>query len=308
LALIAARIPDVDGFSYGEMTPSSYWPLSDEALGVSRSLLRDGSWLGEVSVSYAGEHTADAWAAFVDANHDAVEVLRSQPVPYEDGRLAVLVTSAPSWAKIGSELVLTAVVEPNWVGLWYHDGLVWGVGGFIEAIGYAESLIALQQSTGSLAEPTDVDLSVLEGPLGQLAIEHDGIQYVDYPHEDLLDQVLQFAPCANHATIHTVHPSDDPDPIFRVDEDDLVLTMVMWSDIDGCDGGASLVDTLLAENPGTNASEIAGIPAVIGPDNSWMAFVRNDGVLVEAFGVNRSVPDAYRPLLEAIAAAPFELT
>jgi hypothetical protein len=301
---LAQALPTISGYSYGDILPFSFWDLGEGSTGISRPVLADGAWVAEVSVASAGSATGEAWSAFVDDHHSELSVLRDEPKMAGDELVVLAMNGVPAWEPIDDELVLHAVEDPDWAGVWYHDGLVWGVSGpEAQARVYAEHLIGQQAATGSEPEPEQTDIDVLEGPLTELAVEVPGFMYVDAPHEQVLDTLWQLGDCQDHLSQHTIHPADDPDPIYTVDDDDILVTMTLWSDLPGCDSGQWFVTDLI-DNRGFVPVEGGAAASIDGTAIVWVA---ETGVMVQAIGADVAALESYRPVLEAIAEASFTL-
>jgi hypothetical protein len=300
LEQLTQALPTISGYSYGDVLPISFWDLGEGSEGMSRPVLVDGAWVGEVSVASAGSSTAEAWSAFVNDHHSELAVLGGEPVESGEALAVVSNLGVPAWEQIDDELVLHALVDPDWAGVWYHDGLVWGVSGpETQARVYAERLIEQQAVTGSEPEPEQTDIDVLEGPLAELAVEVPGFMYVDVPHQQVLDTLRQLGACQDHVSAHAIHPADDPDPVYTYDEADITVLTSLWSDLPGCDSGQWFVTDLI-ENSGFVPVEGG---AAASPDGTAIVWVAETGAMVQAIGADAAALETYRPVLEAIAEA-----
>ena len=103
--------------------------------------------------------------------------------------------------------------------------------------------------------------------------------------------------------MNTIHPADDPDPIYTLDEADITVTMTLWSDLPGCDSGQWFVTDLI-ENSGFVPVEGG---AAASPDGTAIVWVAETGAMVQAIGADAAALETYRPVLEAIAEASFAL-
>jgi hypothetical protein len=304
IAALADRVPPVSGYDYGETWPGSNWNLSDTATGASRPVLRsDGSWVAEVSVIDADTTTPTAWAHFVEDHLAALEVVAGPPVLVQNGLLYVNNRFTPSWTVLGNEVVFTATddINGNWTGIWYHAGLVWAVSGFSDAVTYAHELIDQQAGTGQ--EPEQVDIDVLEGPLRAMAVDVSGFTYVYAIHPDVLKDLTDtWGDCAEHVSLQSIHPADEPDPIHTLNDADIELHMAIYSAVDPCDRASTVVaDT--SHKSGMRPTTIQGLSAATNTDGSSIVWVGANGVVVEVDAANAKALKRYQPLLDAIAQA-----
>ena len=129
--------------------------------------------------------------------------------------------------------------------------------------------------------------------------DFSGVIYVNAPRANVLENLTEgWGSCANHVSVHSVHPANDRDPINTLDAADLRLFMAVYDEGEGCDSGR-VVLTDLPE--GFGSTTIEGLPAATnGPAIVW---VGKNGVIVDAEAENPGVLALYRPLLNAIAQA-----
>jgi hypothetical protein len=320
---LAASLPNISGYAYGDMKPTSVWalpdvdadvssqvddasqaddssgdfqavdvvPLSDLATTATRTVYLPGGnpelglgWLAEVSIFDAGDDTPQLWEDFVDQHR-----IYALVGPGAEG-VYVSNTVPATWQQIGNEIVMTGVTEPDGdIGAaWFHDGLIWAVSGWSSSTDYVEDLIAAQVATG--AEPEQIDIDALEGVLVNVPFNVKGFKFVDAQRADVLAALEGVGNCIQHFSRHTVASGYGHS---------IVVDMAGFAEPSPCDGGAWVIDNIVAE--GGTRQDINGVPAAITADGTEIGIVSDTGVAVIAYGLNPGALQAFAPVLDALA-------
>jgi len=104
-----------------------------------------------------------------------------------------------------------------------------------------------------------------------------------------------------HLSPGWMHPSNDTGPLKYFDEHDMWVTIMGFADMSGCDRGAFVVDSFVAE--GGTRQDINGVPAAISADGTVVEIVSDTGVVVEAVVSTPEALPTFAPALNALAAA-----